>query len=98
MGAVFSFRFWTQGLTDLFLLVVFAFAERALARIAFGIDKVMGGPIRVIDGAPDAVVVVDYDRINDVGAANFLTRVIDNFVERVFGRLSEGLDKTEYVH
>ncbi|SMP00021.1 hypothetical protein SAMN06265221_1562 [Paracoccus laeviglucosivorans] len=58
-------RFGQQLLDHPLGAVIIPFAEVVMPDLALGVDEVMRGPILVLEGAPDGIVVVDRNRIGD---------------------------------
>jgi hypothetical protein len=54
-----------QPLDDAFALLVASFAEVVVADDPFRVGDVKRGPVVVVEGAPDRVVVIERDRVVD---------------------------------
>ena len=74
-------RLGQQLLDDHFRLLVFAFAEVVVPDAPQRVGEIQGGPVVIVEGAPDRVVVVERDRIIDPhvphGAADVVQVVLE---------------------
>src|SRR5262245_33491653 len=62
--------------------LVAPFTEILVADDAFPVDEIQRRPVVVVEGAPDAVVVVDRDRISDASRLHCLPDAVDLVLER----------------
>src|SRR5205085_5132893 len=76
-----------QLLDNLFRLFVIALAELMMPNAPLRIYEIEGGPILVLESAPDRVVVIHRDRINDPHLLHCPADVIDIFLEWELGRV-----------
>jgi hypothetical protein len=83
-----SFRLGQQLLDHHFRLLVFAFAEVVMPYAPLRVGEVQGGPVVVVEGTPDRVVVVDRYRVVDphvaYGAADVAEVVLEAELRRVY--------------
>ena len=68
-------------------LLIGALAEVVEADAAVAIDEVEGGPVVVVERAPDGEVVVDHDRVADAQIANRAAHVAEVVLEPELGRV-----------
>jgi hypothetical protein len=74
-------------LDDRLRLFVFALAELVMANAALGIDEIEGGPIMIIERAPDFVIAVYGDRVVDLEVLQGPFDTVDILLEFEFRRV-----------
>ena len=75
-------------------LIVVSFAEVVITDVARRVDEVVRRPILVIEGAPDAIVVIHRDGIGDAEVVHGLPHVGFVFFERKLRRMNADDDET----
>jgi hypothetical protein len=75
-----------QLLNDPFRLFVFALAELVMSNAPLRVYEIEGGPIPVLESAPDRIVAIKRDRVNDPHVLHGMADVIDIFLKRKLGR------------
>jgi Iron dependent repressor, metal binding and dimerisation domain len=68
-------RLLEQGANPLFSFVVIPLAKVVKTDVPGGIDEVVGGPVFIVEAAPDAVVVIHRDGIAETEILNCLAHV-----------------------
>src|SRR5688572_29261876 len=77
--------FGQQPLNGRFRAMVLALAEVMLANASVRVDEIEGGPVLVLEGAPDRVIVIDHDRILDLHLPHGTTNVVEVVFESELG-------------
>ena len=80
-------------LDDALRLLVAAFAEVVVADDAVDVDEVERGPVVVVEGVPDLVVVVDRDRVVDCPLRRRLSDSFGLLLERELRRVHADHDQ-----
>ena len=65
--------------------LVVALAKAVVADLALGVNKVQRRPVKVVEGTPDGVVVIDCDRIVDPQVLDLLADVVEVVLEVELG-------------